>query len=37
MLRRPDRSPVTGHPLRLHTEDDIPRPEPGELLLELIP
>jgi alcohol dehydrogenase, propanol-preferring len=28
--------PVTGHPLRLHTEDDIPRPGPGELLLRVL-
>ena len=28
--------PVTGHPLRLHTEDDIPRPAAGELLLRVL-
>jgi alcohol dehydrogenase, propanol-preferring len=28
--------PVTGYPLRLHTEDDIPRPGPGELLLRVL-
>ena len=28
--------PVTGHPLRLHTEDDVPRPGPGELLLRVL-
>src|SRR5580704_9740492 len=28
--------PVTGHPLRLRTEDVIPRPEPGELLLKVV-
>ena len=28
--------PVSGHPLRLHTEDDIPRPAPGELLLRVL-
>ena len=28
--------PVTGHPLRLHTEDDMPRPGPGELLLRVL-
>ena len=28
--------PVTGRPLRLHTEDDIPRPGPGELLLRVL-
>jgi alcohol dehydrogenase, propanol-preferring len=28
--------PVTGHPLRLYTEDDIPRPGPGELLLRVL-
>jgi propanol-preferring alcohol dehydrogenase len=28
--------PVTGHPLRLSTEDDIPRPGPGELLLKVL-
>ena len=28
--------PVTGHPLRLHSEDDIPRPGPGELLLRVL-
>jgi propanol-preferring alcohol dehydrogenase len=28
--------PVTGHPLRLHTADDIPRPGPGELLLRVL-
>src|SRR5580704_12256346 len=28
--------PVTGHPLRLHTEDEIPRPGPGELLLQVL-
>src|ERR1700683_2501987 len=27
--------PVTGHPLILHTDDDIPRPGPGELLLRV--
>src|ERR1700757_4886959 len=25
--------PVTGHPLRLYPDDDVPRPGPGELLL----
>src|ERR1700704_2979008 len=24
--------PVAGHPLRLHTDDEVPRPGPGELL-----
>jgi len=28
--------PVTGHPLRLRTGDDIPRPGPGELLLRVL-
>jgi propanol-preferring alcohol dehydrogenase len=28
--------PVTGHPLRLSTTDDIPRPGPGELLLRVL-
>jgi alcohol dehydrogenase, propanol-preferring len=28
--------PVTGHPLRLSTDDDIPRPGPGELLLTVL-
>ncbi len=28
--------PVTGHPLRLHTDDDVPRPGPGELLLRVL-
>ncbi|MGH3257653.1 MAG: zinc-binding alcohol dehydrogenase family protein [Streptosporangiaceae bacterium] len=28
--------PVTGQPLRLHTEDDTPRPGPGELLLRVL-
>ncbi len=28
--------PVTGHPLRLHTGDEIPRPGPGELLLKVL-
>jgi alcohol dehydrogenase, propanol-preferring len=28
--------PVTGHPLRLHTGDDVPRPGPGELLLRVL-
>jgi propanol-preferring alcohol dehydrogenase len=28
--------PVTGHPLSLHTDDDIPRPGPGELLLKVL-
>jgi propanol-preferring alcohol dehydrogenase len=28
--------PVTGHPLRLSTGDDIPRPGPGELLLKVL-
>ena len=28
--------PVTGHPLRLSTDDDIPRPGPGELLLKVL-
>jgi len=28
--------PVSGHPLRLHTGDDIPRPGPGELLLKVL-
>ena len=28
--------PVTGHPLRLHLDDDIPRPAPGELLLRVL-
>jgi alcohol dehydrogenase, propanol-preferring len=28
--------PVTGHPLRLHTADDVPRPGPGELLLRVL-
>ena len=28
--------PVSGHPLRLSTEDEIPRPGPGELLLRVL-
>jgi len=28
--------PVSGHPLRLHTGDDVPRPGPGELLLRVL-
>jgi alcohol dehydrogenase, propanol-preferring len=28
--------PVSGHPLRLRTGDDIPRPGPGELLLRVL-
>jgi propanol-preferring alcohol dehydrogenase len=28
--------PVTGHPLRLNTDDEIPRPGPGELLLKVL-
>jgi alcohol dehydrogenase, propanol-preferring len=28
--------PVTGHALRLHTDDDVPRPGPGELLLRVL-
>src|SRR5213083_1918691 len=28
--------PVTGHPLRLHPEDEVPRPRPGELLLQVL-
>jgi propanol-preferring alcohol dehydrogenase len=28
--------PVAGHPLRLHTDDEIPRPGPGELLLRVL-
>src|SRR6266700_2134430 len=28
--------PVTGHPLRLHTDDEMPRPGPGELLLKVL-
>jgi propanol-preferring alcohol dehydrogenase len=28
--------PVTGHPLRLHRDDDVPRPGPGELLLRVL-
>src|SRR3974390_1180136 len=28
--------PVTGHPLRLSTGDDIPEPGPGELLLKVL-
>src|SRR6266566_4923493 len=28
--------PVTGHPLRLHTDDEVPRPGPGELLLRVL-
>jgi alcohol dehydrogenase, propanol-preferring len=28
--------PVSGHPLRLHTDDDVPRPGPGELLLRVL-
>src|ERR1700676_3416924 len=28
--------PVTGHALRLHLDDDIPRPAPGELLLRVL-
>ena len=27
---------VTGHPLRLSTDDDIPRPGPGELPLKVL-
>ena len=28
--------PVSGHPLRLHHDDEIPRPGPGELLLKVL-
>src|SRR5712691_3260886 len=28
--------PVTGHPLRLHPDDEMPRPGPGELLLKVL-
>src|ERR1700722_1409662 len=28
--------PVTGHPLRLSTADDVPEPGPGELLLRVL-
>jgi alcohol dehydrogenase, propanol-preferring len=28
--------PVTGHPLRLHPGDEVPRPGPGELLLKVL-
>ena len=28
--------PVTGHPLRLHDDDRVPRPGPGELLLRVL-
>ena len=28
--------PVTGQPLRLHPDDDVPRPGPGELLLRVL-
>ena len=28
--------PVTGHPLRLHPDDQTPRPGPGELLLRVL-
>src|SRR5436305_1900749 len=28
--------PVTGHPLRLHPDDETPRPGPGELLLQVL-
>src|SRR2546421_11819739 len=28
--------PVTGHPLRLHADDETPRPGPGELLLRVL-
>jgi propanol-preferring alcohol dehydrogenase len=28
--------PAEGHPLRLSTEDDVPRPGPGELLLKVL-
>ena len=28
--------PVDGRPLRLHTEDDLPQPGPGELLLKVL-
>ncbi len=28
--------PVTGRPLRLHTDDEVPRPGPGELLLKVL-
>jgi propanol-preferring alcohol dehydrogenase len=28
--------PVTGHPLRLHPDDETPRPGPGELLLKVL-
>src|SRR3984893_13133235 len=28
--------PVTGHPLRLHRDDEMPRPGPGELLLRVL-
>src|SRR5215475_9300054 len=28
--------PVTGHPMRLHSDDETPRPGPGELLLQVL-
>src|ERR1700727_2322094 len=28
--------PVSAHPLRLHPDDDVPRPGPGELLLKVL-
>ena len=28
--------PVTGHPLRLQSDDEVPRPGPGELLLRVL-
>src|ERR1700756_4814510 len=28
--------PVTGHPMRLHPDDETPRPGPGELLLRVL-
>src|SRR5437868_15154678 len=28
--------PVTGHPMRLHADDETPRPGPGELLLRVL-
>jgi len=28
--------PVSGHPLRLHPDDEVPRPGPGELLLRVL-
>jgi alcohol dehydrogenase, propanol-preferring len=28
--------PLSGHPLRLHTGDEVPRPGPGELLLRVL-